>query len=322
MNMKKILVTLTKKEEVVAERVLADFAVGKDLRVVSVYSAMSMDRASLLQEIADTDGYLFGLENIDEALFGVAKKLKVVCKHGVGVDNVNKAAAARYGVKVTNCPGQNSNAVAELTLGLLIALAREIPQLDADMKRGICTSGSGREISGKTLGIIGMGAIGKMLTRYAKAFGMTVLAYDVVKDARAATEHGFEYTALDRLLRDADYVSLHVPLTEATRGLIDRAKLRLMKQTACIINAARGGVLVEDDLYDALMAGEIAGAAIDSFQDEPPTGSKLLTTRKIIALPHIGGATDEATFRTMNYSLSNIWNVLEGKAPLSEVKTG
>jgi D-3-phosphoglycerate dehydrogenase len=318
--MKKILVSLTKKEQAVAERVLADFAAGKAVRVVSVFSAMSMDRASLLQEIADADGYLFGLESLDEELFRVAQKLKVVCKHGVGVDNVDRAAAARHGVTVTNCPGQNSNAVAELTLGLLIALARDIPQLDAEMKRGICASRSGTEISGKTLGIIGMGAIGKVLTRYAKAFGMRVLAYDVVRDARTATAYGFECTAVDRLLRDADYVSLHVPLTEATRGMIDRTKLRMMKKTAWILNAARGGVIVEDDLYGALMAGEIAGAAIDSFQDEPPTGSKLLTTRKVIALPHIGGATDEATFRTMTYSLSNIWNVLEGKAPLSEVK--
>lgn len=319
--MKKILVSRTKKEQAVAERVRADFAAGKAVRVVSVFSAASMDRTSLLQEIADTDGYLFGLERLDEEFFRVAQKLKVVCKHGVGVDNVDRAAAARHGVTVTNCPGQNSNAVAELTLGLLIALARDIPQLDAEMKRGICAARSGTEISGKTLGIIGMGAIGKLLARYAKAFGMQVLGYDVVHDARAATAYGFEYTAIDRLLRDADYVSLHVPLTEATRGMIDRAKLRMMKKTACILNAARGGVIVEDDLYGALMAGEIAGAAIDSFQDEPPTGSKLLTTRKVIALPHIGGATDEATFRTMTYSLTNIWNVLEGKAPLSEVRT-
>lgn len=318
--MKKILVSLTKKEQAVAERVIADFASRKDLRVVSAYSTMSMDRAALLKEIADTDGYLFGLESLDEELFGAAKQLKVVCKHGVGVDNVDRAAAARHGVIVTNCPGQNSNAVAELTLGLMIALARDIPQLDADMKRGLCAARSGTEISGKTLGIVGVGSIGRMLARYAKAFGMTVLAYDVVTDEPAAKECGFEYTALDRLLRDADYVSLHVPLTETTRGLIDRAKLRTMKPTAYILNAARGGVIVEDDLYDALMAGEIAGAAIDSFQNEPPTGSKLLTTRKVIALPHIGGATDEATFRIMTHSLTNIWNVLEGKAPLSEVK--
>jgi D-3-phosphoglycerate dehydrogenase len=317
--MKKILVTLTKKEEPIAERVIKEFAVGKDLRVVSVYSPMSMERAALLREIADTDGYLFGLESIDEELFRAAKSLKVVCKHGVGVDNVDRTAAARHGITVTNCPGQNSNAVAELTLGLMICLAREIPQLDADMKRGICVSRSGSEISGKTLGIIGMGAIGKMLMRYARAFGMQVLAYDVVQDETAATQHGFEYTGIDRILREADYVSLHVPLTDATRGMIDRAKLRTMKKTAYIINAARGGVVVEDDLYDALMAEEIAGAAIDSFQNEPPTGSKLLTTRKVIALPHIGGGTDEATFRTMNYSLNNLWNVLQGKAPLSEV---
>lgn len=318
--MKKILVTLTKKEEAVAEKVIADFKKGKDLKVVSVYSAMSMDRPALLREIADTDGYLFGLENIDDELFAAAPRLKVVCKHGVGVDNVDKGAAARRGVKVTNCPGQNSNAVAELTLGLMISMAREIPQLDADMKKGICVSLSGKEIGGKTLGIIGMGAIGKLLTGYARAFGMKVLAYDVFRDDAAAAKFGFEYAEVDRILKESDFVSLHVPLTDATRGMIDRAKLKTMKRTAYLINAARGGVVAEDDLYDALMAGELAGAAIDSFQHEPPTGSKLLTTRKVIALPHIGGATDEATFRTMTYSLNNIWNVLEGKAPLSEVK--
>ena len=152
--------------------------------------------------------------------------------------------------------------------------------------------------------------------------GEVVSDHETRREARDEADARREEARLeaDRLLRDADYVSLHVPLTEATRGLIDRAKLRLMKKTACIINAARGGVLVEDDLYDALMAGDIAGAAIDSFQDEPPTGSKLLTTRKVIALPHIGAATDEAIVRTMSYSLNNIWNVLEGKAPLSEVK--
>lgn len=320
--MKKILVTLTKKEEEVAERVIAAFKAGKDVKVVSVYNAMSMDRSALLREIADADGYLFGLEDINDELLGAAPRLKVVCKHGVGVDNVDKKAAANRGVTVANCPGQNSNAVAELALGLMISMAREIPQLDADMKSGICVSLSGKEIAGKTLGIIGMGAIGKLLTGYAKAFGMKVLAYDVFRDDAAASRFGFEYAEVDRILKEADFVSLHVPLTEATRGMIDRAGLKTMKKTAYLINAARGGVVVEDDLYDALMAGELAGAAIDSFQREPPTGSKLLTTRKVIALPHIGGATEEATFRTMNYALANIWNVLEGKAPLSEVKPG
>lgn len=317
--MHKILVTLTKKEQEIAERAIAEFSAGKGVRVVSAYSAMSLDRPTLLQEIADTDGYLFGLEHLDGELFGAARKLKVVCKHGVGVDNVDRAAAARHGVTVTNCPGQNSNAVAELVLGLLIALAREIPQLDADMKRGICASRSGREIGGKTLGIIGTGAIGKILARYARAFGMRVLAYDLVQDREAAGELGYEYTDVDRILREADFVSLHVPLTEATHGLIDRARLATMKPTAYLVNAARGGVVVEEDLYEALMAGEIAGAAIDSFQHEPPTGSKLLTTSKVIALPHIGAATDEATARTMRYALQNIWNVLEGQPPLSEV---
>ncbi|MFA6505542.1 MAG: phosphoglycerate dehydrogenase [Treponemataceae bacterium] len=319
--MKKILVTLTKKEEEVAQRVIKAFSAGKDVKVLAVYTDMGMERKALLKEIADTDGYLFGLESIDEELLSAAKKLQVVNKHGVGVDNVDKAAAARHKIKVTNCPGQNSNAVAELALGLMISLARQIPQCDAEMKRRSCLPVSGKEISGKTLGIIGMGAIGKLLTGYAKAFGMKVLAFDVFTDEKIAKQYGFEYADTARILKEADYVSLHVPLTDGTRNMIDRKSLKTMKKTAYIINAARGGVVNEDDLYDALMAGEIAGAAIDSFAQEPPFGSKLLTTNKVIALPHIGGATDEATDRTMNYSLKNIWNVLEGKAPLSEVKT-
>lgn len=319
--MRKILVTLTKKEEAVARGVIAEFAAGKKVEIVTNFSAgMGMERKALLAEIADTDGYLFGLENIDEELFSAARELKVVCKHGVGVDNVDKAAAARHGVRVTNCPGQNSNAVAELAIGLMIALAREIPKSDAEMKRNVCVSTSGKEIGGKTLGIVGMGAIGKILAGYARAFGMRVLAYDVFTDDAAAAKLGFEYAAVDRILRESDFVSLHVPLTDITKGMIDRAALKTMKKTAYLINAARGGVVIEEDLYDALMADELAGAAVDSFRNEPPTGSKLLTTDKVIALPHIGGATDEATYRTMSYSLANIWNVLEGKAPLSEVK--
>lgn len=318
--MKKILVTLTKKEKAVAEKNIDIFSRGKDVRVSAFYSDMGLERKILLKEVEDSDGYLFGLESIDEELLSAGKSLKVICKHGVGVDNVDRKAAARLNVKVTNCPGTNSNAVAELVVGLMIGLARQIPRCDADMKRHICAPVAGKEIAGKTLGIIGMGAIGKILSRYAKAFTMRVLAFDIFKNPGLAGECGFEYTDVETILKESDFVSLHVPLTDATRNMIDRDELRSMKESAFIINAARGGVVNEGALYDALMAGEIAGAAIDSFHIEPPFDSKLLTTDKVIALPHIGAATDEATDRTMNYSLGNIWNVLVGMEPLSEVK--
>jgi D-3-phosphoglycerate dehydrogenase len=318
--MKKILVTLTEKEEEIARRNIAAFSAGKDIRIAAYFTKMEMDRKKLLQEIEDTDGYLFGLETLDEELLSAGKNLKVVCKHGVGVDNVDKQAAARFKIKVTNCPGMNSNSVAELVIGLMISLARQIPQFDADMKRQVCMPSSGREISGKTLGIIGMGTIGKILARYAKTFNMKVLAYDVFVNASIAEEYGFEYTDTARIMKEADFISFHVPLTEGTRNMVGRRELKTMKRTAYIINAARGGVINEIALYDAIMAGEIAGAAIDSFQHEPPFGSNLLTTNKVIALPHIGGATDEATDRIMNYALRNIWNVLEGRDPLSEIK--
>jgi D-3-phosphoglycerate dehydrogenase len=317
--MKKLLVTLMKKDETIVRSIITDFCLINDYEVNVIFNDIEMGQAELCETIKDIDGYIFGLEHITEKVLAAAKNLKVVCKHGAGIDNVDHQAARRHKVIVTNCPGLNSNSVAEVVIGLMIGLARQIPRCDTEMRQHIWNSFSGKEIAQKTLGIIGMGAIGKILAKYARAFNMNVLAYDLFQNEILAQKLGFQYVELAELIKAADFLSLHLPGDNSTKNLIDWEELNAMKPTAYLINTARGGVVNEDALYVALENGLIAGAAIDSFVNEPPFDSKLLTSNKIIALPHIGAATDEATARIIRYSLQNVRNVLEGIAPLSQV---
>jgi D-3-phosphoglycerate dehydrogenase len=318
--MKKILITLSKKDEEIVRPIITDFCQANGFDYKAFFSDVVMGQAELLEHIQDVDGYIFGLEPITEAVLTAARSLKVVCKHGVGTDNVDYQAAQRHQVLVANCPGMNSNSVAELVIGLMIGLARQIPQCDAGLRRRVGCLFLGKEISEKTLGIVGMGAIGKQLAKYARTFNMKVLACDLLQDEVAAEELGFQYVDWDEIIKEADFLSLHIPGGSSTKNRIDWEQLTAMKPTAYLINAARGGVVNEDALYQALENGVIAGAAIDSFVNEPPFDSKLLTSNKVIALPHIGGATDEAAARMMRYALQNVGNILEGKAPLSQVK--
>jgi D-3-phosphoglycerate dehydrogenase len=317
--MKKILVTLMKKDEEIVRPIIDDFCQDNGFDYNVFFSDIMMEQAELIERIKDIDGYIFGMEFITEVVLAVAKNLKIICKHGVGLDNVDYQAAQRHQVVVTNCPGLNSNSVAELVIGLMIGLSRQISRCDAEMRRYIWSSFSGKEIAQKTLGIIGMGAIGKILAKYARAFDMKVLVYDLIKNEATAQELGFQYVELDEVIKEADFLSLHIPGNDSTKNLIDWEELNTMKSTAYLINTARGGVVNEEALYQALENGLIAGAAIDSFATEPPFESKLLTSNKVIALPHIGAATDEATARIIRYSLQNVGNVLEGKTPLSQV---
>jgi D-3-phosphoglycerate dehydrogenase len=317
---KKLLVTLTKKDERIVSSVISDFCLANDYETTVIFNDIEMGQSELCERIKDVDGYIFGLEHITEAVLAAARKLKVVCKHGVGTDNVDHQATQRHQVMVTNCPGVNSNSVAELVIGLMIAMARQIPQCDTELRRRIWCPYSGKEIAQKTLGIVGMGAIGRILAKYTRTFEMRVLAYDLFKNEALAAELGFQYVELDEVIKEADFLSLHIPGDDSTKNLIDWEELNVMKPTAYLINAARGGVVNEEALYQALETGTIAGAAIDSFVTEPPFDSKLLTSKKVIAMPHVGASTDEATARTIRYSLQNVGNVLEGKVPLSQVK--
>ncbi|MBN1876521.1 MAG: hydroxyacid dehydrogenase [Anaerolineae bacterium] len=224
-----------------------------------------------------------------------ATKLQVIIRGGVGLDNIDADYAQAKSITVCNTPAASSNAVAELALGMMFALARDLSQADASTKAGKWEKKrfKGIELAGKTLGVIGYGRIGRLLGEKARALGMQVVAYDPY------IQHE-DVVSLDALLAVADFVSLHLPHTEETHHLLGAAQLAQMKKGAYLINAARGGIVDEAALYDALVSGHLAGAALDVFAQEPPAdevGRKLAALPQLIATPHIGAGTAEATAR-------------------------
>jgi D-3-phosphoglycerate dehydrogenase len=273
----------------------------------------------LLEVIAPFDALIFGLEPLTERVFEKAKNLKVVSKHGVGVDNVDIEAATRRGIVVTNAPGSNENAVAELTIAFLFMLARHVVQLHEDLRKKQWGKMVGMELEGKILGVVGTGRIGKRVAKKAIALGMRVLGYDIVLDQKLGSYPQFQYTDLEQLLQTSDFVTLHLPLNEETRGLLNREKLALMKKTAFLINTARGGIVDEKALYEVLREGRIAGAALDVFSQEPPFDNPILELPNVITTPHIGADTREAVRNMDEVSAKNVILVLQGKPPLHSV---
>lgn len=236
---------------------------------------------------------------VTAALLDRAPNLRVIGRAGVGLDNIDLQAAQKLGIQVVNTPLATTQAVAELTIGLLISLARRIPQLDATMKQGqwLKNESMGVEISGKTLGLIGLGSIGAAVGRGAKSLGMQLLAYDPYLPAQEISLRGAQPAGLQQLLADSDFISLHIPLTEETRGLIDRQALQAMKPGACLVCTSRGEIVDEAALLEALDAGLVAGAALDVFASEPPGPSELVRHPRLVATPHVGAQTQEAQKR-------------------------
>ncbi len=223
--------------------------------------------------------------------------LRLIARVGVGLDNIDVEYAKSKGIKVINAEEAAMTSVAELVIGLMIALARGIVRADHAMKQGrwIKSELLGIELKGKYLGIVGMGKIGTRVARLARALGMNIIAYDIAKiDPMLVRELGIVVTDLDTLMRSADFITLHVPLNDSTRHMIDEHKLALMKRTAYIINTSRGAVIDENVLLNALKSKSIAGAALDVFEVEPPTNQELITLDNIICTPHIGAQTKEA----------------------------
>ena len=240
------------------------------------------------------DRAITGLEVLDDAVFGAVPELRIVSKYGVGLDTIDLAAARRHGVSVRWTPGVNRQAVAELTIALMIALCRSLVPLAHAIKSGGWTHPGGRQLSSACVGIIGCGHVGQEVARLCRAFGATVLAHDIRSYDAFYQQHAIAPLTLDALLASADLVTLHVPLDRSTRGMIGRRELALMKPTAHLINTARGGIVDEAALTEALTSRHLAGAAFDVFGEEPPTSSDLLSLPNFIGTPHIGGGTTEA----------------------------
>ena len=248
-------------------------------------------------------------------VFAAATRLKVVGRAGVGVDNIDLDAARSHGVMVVNAPQSTSLAVAELTLGLMLSLAREIPRADAGMKQGnwLKKELSGVELYGKTLAIIGMGRIGAEVGKRAAAFGMTVLGYDPFIPAEVIQQRGAEPVSLDSLYRRSDYISLHVPLTDETRSMVDAQAFGRMKRGVRILCAARGGIIDESALLAGLESGQVAGAALDVYASEPPGVTDLVGHPKVIATPHVGAQTAEAQARAAEDIAHEVLAALNGE---------
>jgi D-3-phosphoglycerate dehydrogenase len=273
----------------------------------------------LCELVKDVDGMITGLEQITPRVFEHANRLKVISAGGVGYDHINLGEATRRGIAVCNCAGCNNRSVAELAFGMMIGLSRQIYQSDRTMRNGGWDRFTGPELWGKTLGIVGLGRVGKSVSQIAKGFGMRILATDIVWDIAYADEHGISYVPLDRLLREADYVTLHTPLTPWTYQMIDESALALMKPTAYLINTARGPIVKEDALCDALRAGRVAGAGLDVFMVEPTNECAFREFDNVIMTPHIGGSSNEAFERSLQLALLNVTSVLNGRPAHSQV---
>ncbi len=248
-------------------------------------------------------------------VFEAATHLKVVGRVGVGVDNIDLEAAKAHGVTVVNTPTSTSLAVAELTLGLMLSMARELPRADAGMKQGgwLKKELTGSELHGKTLGIIGVGRIGAEVAKRASIFGMHIVGYDPLLPADEIRQRGAESVTLEDLYARSDYISLHLPLTDETRSMMDELAFGRMKRGVRVICAARGGIIDETALLVALESGQVAGAALDVFASEPPGANKLVTHLKVIATPHIGAQTAEAQSRAAKDIANEVLAALNGE---------
>ena len=244
-----------------------------------------------------------------------ANKCQIIARVGVGLDNIDQDAAKEKNIRVINAVEGAITAVAELVIGLMLSMAREIPRADREIRNGnwIKKELMGSELQGKYLGIVGLGNIGKRLGKLAKSLHMNIIGYDVVPiDDEFSKDVGLMKADLDTLLSSADYVSLHVPLLDSTHHMINAEKLKLMKNTARIINTSRGGVIDEEALYNSLKEGNIAGAALDVFEVEPATGNKLTTLPNFVATPHMGAQTKEAQLLAANIIAEKIIQILRG----------
>jgi len=252
---------------------------------------------------------------VNAKMIEVGKSLKVVGRAGVGVDNIDVAAAVSKGVVVVNSPLAASVSVAEHTLGLMLALARLIPAADASLKQGKWEKSAfvGGELNGKTLGLLGIGRIGAETAKRAAAFGMAVLAYDPYLTAGQIRQRGAEPASFDDVMARSDYVSLHLPFTAETKGMLGATQFAKMKKGARLICAARGGVVDEDALRAALDSGQLAGAALDVFTAEPPPPGSIAAHPKVVATPHVGAQTHEAQSRAGLMIAEEVLAALQGK---------
>ena len=262
---------------------------------VDVMPTMTEDELSFV--ISEYDAVMIrSATKMTARLIHAGGRLKIIGRAGVGVDNIDMAAARKRGIAVVNSPSGNSNAVAEHTVALMLSLARHVHRAHAHVVQGGWDKKQykGIELRGKTLGVVGLGKIGRLVSAAAIGLGMEVVGFDPFVDEAGAKAIGVRKASLEELLPTSDFITVHVPLTAGTRNLISKREFSVMKDGVRVLNVARGGIIDEGALYDAIMSGKVAGAALDVWQSEPPKESKLLGLDQVLATPHLGGNTREA----------------------------
>ena len=275
----------------------------------------------LLALIPGMDALITGTDEVtDKVIAAGLPTLKVIGKYGVGYDNINVAAAKQHGIQVTFTPGVLTKSVAELAMGLIMSTARNIAAMDQLVRQGKWERITGTELSGKTIGIVGTGNIGREVAKRAAAFEMNIIAFDVWPNRNFADQYGIKYVPLDELFKSADIISLHTPSTPETVGMINRDSLQSMKNTAVLINTARGDLIVEDDLIKALQEGIIAGAGLDTFAVEPLRDERFFNLKNVVLTPHAGSNTRETVAKMSVMVATDVVAGLSGNLPHCPVR--
>jgi D-3-phosphoglycerate dehydrogenase len=263
--------------------------------------------------LSDCDGFIAGLDFVTSKAIGSCPKLKVISRYGAGVDRVDIAAASAKNIAVCNTPGANSQAVADLAFGLILGVARRIPMLDRMTREEKWIRSTGIELGGKTIGILGLGAVGRAVAKRASGFSMRIMAFDPFMDEAYAKANGIETAAFDKLAKESDVISLHLPMNKDTRHIISKDVMRSMKQGTIIVNTARGGLIDETAAYELLKSGHLGGLGLDAYEEEPPTKSPLFELDNVVLTPHTGAHTFEATANMASMAVQNLIDILSGK---------
>ncbi len=265
----------------------------------------------LVPLIKGIDGMIIGIDQVDRKVIEASDQLKIICMHGTGTDHIDVEAATKKGILVANAPGGNNNAVAELTVGLMLNITRHIHASDASIRKYQWKRKIGSEITGKKIGIVGVGNIGGRVIELLAGFDVEVLAYDRSRNFKFENGLKGEYVSLEQLIKESDIISLHLPLNEQTQDMISKNELEMMKNTAYLINTSRGGLINEADLYDALVNQKIAGAALDAFEHEPlQEDSKLRELENVVMTAHIAASTYESANLVDKINAETIVSVL------------
>lgn len=263
-------------------------------------------KEELIEFLSDVDGVIVGLDKIDDSAIKDAKKLKVISKYGVGLDNINFDDCTANGVEVRHTQGVNKRSVAEQALGCMLMLSRNLYVTANDLKQGSWNKSGGTQVSGKTVGIIGVGHIGKDLIELLKPFNCRILVNDIIDQSEYYKANNLTEVTKDEIFKNADIISIHTPLTAELNALINKETLSMMRPSTIVINTARGGLVNQDDLKWALQNKIIAGAAIDAYEVEPPNDQEFVNIPNLIATPHIGGNAKEAVHAMGIASIHNL----------------